>query len=217
MATPSVHTLLNGYLMPTDQGNPAFCAVYLIESDDGGIVFDCGHVGRRKALLAALCERGLSPGDIATVVVSHGHWDHLQNVDLFQRARVILHPHELRYLKAPSRRDLGTPPWTSAVLDGLDVREASEGEQLASGVRVVELPGHTPGSIGLAVDTEDGTAVLTGDAVPAAGVLFAGEPLGRAFDSARARASIERVAELADVVHPGHDKSFRVTRAERSR
>jgi glyoxylase-like metal-dependent hydrolase (beta-lactamase superfamily II) len=99
MATHSVHTLLNGYLMPTDQGNPAFCAVYLIESDDGGIVFDCGHVGRRKALLAALCERGLSPGDIATVVVSHGHWDHLQNVDLFQRARVILHPHELRYLK----------------------------------------------------------------------------------------------------------------------
>jgi glyoxylase-like metal-dependent hydrolase (beta-lactamase superfamily II) len=215
MATPSVHTLLNGYLMPTDQGNPAFCAVYLIESSDGWILFDCGHVGRRKALLSALCSRGLGPADIAAVVVSHGHWDHLQNVDLFQR--VVIHPHELRYLKAPSRRDLGTPPWTRAVLDGLDVREASEGEQLASGVRVVELPGHTPGSIGLAVDTEDGTAVLTGDAVPAAGVLLSGEPLGKAFDSARTRASIERVAELADVVHPGHDKSFRVTRAERSR
>ena len=40
MATPTVHTLLNGYLMPTDQGNPAFCAVYLIESYDGRIVFD---------------------------------------------------------------------------------------------------------------------------------------------------------------------------------
>lgn len=53
MATPSVHTLLNGYLMPTDQGNPAFCAVFLIESDDGRIVFDCGTRWDRSASRSA--------------------------------------------------------------------------------------------------------------------------------------------------------------------
>lgn len=202
MITP----LLNGYLMPTDQGNPAFCAVYLIETPAGRVLFDCGHVGRRRALLTALSDHGLSPVDIDALVLSHGHWDHLQNADLFRR--VLLHPAELRYLQDPAPEDLGTPRWAARVLDGLEVGEVDDGDEVLPGVAVIGLPGHTPGSIGLVVD--GGTAVLTGDAVPSAGVLVSGQPLGRSADPARAQESIRRVVGLADVVYPGHDRPFRI-------
>lgn len=206
-----VTTLLNGYLMTSDQGNPAFCAAYLVEGEGRKVLFDCGHVGRRRMLLSALAWCGIGPTDIDAVVLSHGHWDHIQNVDLFERAQVFLHADELRYLRAPSRSDLGTPRWAPAVLDGLDVRVTGDRDQLFPGIAVVHLPGHTPGSIGLAVTTDAGVAVLTGDAVPTADVLLSRRSLGVPLDAGKAAASIERVADFADIVCPGHDRPFRIT------
>ena len=208
--TPTLSTLLNGYSLSTDQGNPAFCSVHLVESEAGRVLFDCGHAGRRRKLLEALAARGLDPLDIDTVVLSHGHWDHVQNVDFFRRARVLLHADELSNLDAPPAADLGTPRWTKGILDGLDVRPTGEGDQLLPGVEVLDLPGHTPGSIGLAVTTASGLAVLTGDAVPTAAVLRSRRASGHPYDAAKADASVDRVARLAEIVCPGHDAPFRV-------
>ena len=63
----------------------------------------------------ALAARGLEPADIGTVVLSHGHWDHVQNVDFFQEARVPLHADELDNLENPPSTDLGTPRWARRI------------------------------------------------------------------------------------------------------
>lgn len=207
---PTLTTLLSGYSLRTSQGNPAFCSVHLVETDAGRLVFDCGHAGRRRWLLEALAARGLEPADIGTVVLSHGHWDHVQNVDFFRDARVLLHADELRNLADPPAADLGTPRWTRRILDDLDVHATGEGDEPLPGVQVLDLPGHTPGSIGLAVSTRNGTAVLSADAVPTAEALRAGVASGHPYDQARADASVKRVAQLADVVYPGHDAPLRL-------
>ncbi|ONI71598.1 hypothetical protein BWI15_15655 [Kribbella sp. ALI-6-A] len=204
---PTVTPLLNGYSLSSDQGNPAFCSVLLVESDGRRIVYDFGHVGRRRALRNALAARELEPADIDAVVLSHGHWDHIQNVDLFEQSPVLVHPAELEYLANPAGPH--TPRWTSSVLAGLKLCETAEGEQILPGVRVIELPGHTPGSIGLTVATDDGTVVLTGDAVPTLDVLRSGKASGQPADREQADASIARIAATADFVHPGHDQLLR--------
>ncbi|MEV6849647.1 MBL fold metallo-hydrolase [Actinoplanes sp. NPDC051411] len=206
--TAKVSILLRGYSYSSpEEGSLGFCGVYLVEAPGPWrLVFDTGHAGRRRALLRALAGRGLSPADIDVVVLSHGHWDHVQNVDVFTRSLIYAQ----QDLDAPEPGDPVTPSWTPATLAGLRTRLVRDGDEPASGVTVLALPGHTAGSIGLAVATDDGLAVLTGDAVSSAHALRTGRCTVARHDPDAADRSLRRVADLADVIYPGHDHPFRV-------
>lgn len=207
--------MLRGMSLTSNEGNFAPCAVYLVRAtDETGrertVLYDFGHVGRRMKLMAALGRRGVAPDAVDIVVVSHAHWDHVQNVDLFGHADIAVHPDELTYAADPDPRDHATPAWSAALLDPARTRTVTDGDTLLPGVRVVHLPGHTVGSIGLAVDTDDGVAVLSGDAVASAPDALAGMCPNVFWDADQADAANHRVTELADVVYPGHDRPFRI-------
>jgi N-acyl homoserine lactone hydrolase len=191
-----VEPLLLGYGLSSPQGSIGFCGVYLVHAPGRRILFDCGHAGRRRALL-----RALGPRHVDALVLSHAHWDHVQNADLF--TDVLLHPDE----DTAPRGNPVAPPWTSAVVEG--ARPAPDGLELAPGVTVTALPGHTAGSIGLTVTTAAGTALLTGDAVPSARALRAGRCSSAVDEDAAAR-SMALVRSRADLVYPGHDRPFTV-------
>ncbi|MEV6845788.1 MBL fold metallo-hydrolase [Actinoplanes sp. NPDC051411] len=210
MAT--VDIVLRGFSVVTSEGNFAPCGVYLVRADDGRtLVYDSAHAGRRMKLLNALERRGIDPDRVDVVVASHGHWDHVQNFDVFKRAELLAHADELAYLAAPDPGDHATPAWTRDLFAG--ARGVADGEELLPGVRALHLPGHSPGSLGLAVETADGVAVISGDAVASSAAALAGFCPNVFFDAEKADASLKRVVELADVVYPGHDRPFRITGA----
>ncbi|MFI6875248.1 MBL fold metallo-hydrolase [Streptomyces sp. NPDC050400] len=214
---PTVDTLLMGYGLFSAQGSAGLCGVYLVRHGSRRILFDCGHVGRRKALLRSLARRKLGIRDIDTLVLSHAHWDHIQNADLFPHADILMHPQEHGRLAATSTADPVTPPWTSAVLERSAVRRVTDGCAIAPGVRVIGLPGHTAGSIGLCVDTEQGVALLTGDAVSSAKALREGLCTVVTAGRDAAARSVRRVRARASLVYPGHDRPFTVTDGEPDR
>jgi N-acyl homoserine lactone hydrolase len=211
-----VTTLLYGNSLDTNQGGIAFCAVTLIESTgaDGVVhrlVVDPGGSGRKRALRDAVAAHGLSRDDIDGVVLTHAHWDHMQNVDEFPRATIYAHADELAYLAAPHRDDFATAGWTRAALDSYDVRAVGDGQEVAAGVSVLCAPGHSPGSIAVTVQMPAGIAVIAGDAIQNPAVaLHRRNPLVF-FDDALARRSIDRIVDVADVLYPGHDRAFRLT------
>ena len=209
MAT--VDVLLRGFSFSTDAGRPAFCAVTLVESEGRRILVDTAHVGRRRELSAALAERGLSEASIDAVVMTHAHWDHVQNFDRFPQAPLLIHPRERGYASAPHENDWATPRWTGVAIETHRIQEVSESEELASGVRVIELPGHSVGSIGLLVETEAGTVCIAGDAVHSGPVATSGEPPLVFGSLSQARESVARAVSAADVIYPGHDRPFRIT------
>ena len=211
-----IEVVLPGFGFTCDQGIPGFCAVVLIEGLDRAgrptrILVDPAHVGRRPALSEALAARALSPADIDAVVLTHAHWDHVQNIDLFESAPLYLHPHERRYAHRPHRNDWATPQWTGAILERQEVREVEEGAELLPGVSVIELPGHSPGSIGVKVETERGLEIITGDALHFASVAKTGQNPLIFWSPEQARRSIQRVLAEADAIYPGHDRPFRLT------
>ena len=198
---PSVSVLMDGSGVGTDVGVIGFCAVILIEGEQR-VLFDSAHVGRRTYLLAQLEARALSPEDIDVQVLSHAHWDHVQNCDLFE-APLLVHRDELRYAHLPHRNDWATPRWTGAVLDTMKSLEVGEGHEIMPGCRVIDLPGHSPGSIGLEVETESGLCILTGDAIHNARVAQRGQSPLVFWDAGQADVSIKRVVESGALILPG--------------
>lgn len=217
LAKPTVETLLEGYRLGTDQGAVAFCAVNLVEGpDEQGtirrIVVDTGHTGRRTDLDRALARRGLGRGDIDMVVCTHAHWDHIENIDIFDQARIVLHRNERRYLRSPHHNDHACPEWIDSVFERYDdrIREVEEGVRLLPGVEIVDAPGHSAGTIAVAVACDDGTAVLTGDSIQNSIVAQERRNALVFWSNELATQTIDKLVTIGDVIYPGHDLPFRI-------
>lgn len=211
-----VHTLLQGYQVESTEGDIAFCGVNLIESPDGRggvrrVVVDTGHFGRGVVLRQALADRGLSASDIDVLLLTHAHWDHVQGLQYFDRATIMTHPKELDYISRPHAQDYATPAWTKAMLDQYDIQSVTEGGELATDVHVIEVPGHSPGTIAVAVATDEGTSVITGDSIQNAMVAQQRRNALVFWNEAQANASVGRIVDMADVIYPGHDQPFRLS------
>lgn len=113
---------------------------------------------------------GVEPGDVQTVINTHLHWDHCGSNDLFTKARFFIQKEELNYAVDPApmnrrsyeRLDGLTPPWVP-VLGRIET--VSGQTEIAPGIWTVPLPGHTPGSQGVLVETDNGRFLLAGDCV----------------------------------------------------
>lgn len=210
---PTIDVLLDGYSINTDVGTIAFCSVLMIEGEKR-VLFDSAHVGRRTYLEAQLEARGLNARDVDLQVLSHAHWDHIQNCDLFDHAPMLVHRDERRYAQRPHRNDWATPQWTGLVLETMQLREVGEGYEIMPGCTVIDLPGHSPGSIGLRVETEDGIAIICGDAVHNAAVAQSGRSPLVFWNAEQADASVRRVAQSGALIYPGHDRPFRLQDGE---
>lgn len=214
-----MEVLLPGSMINSLQGSIAFCGVYLVTAaDESGTVrravVDTGHVGLRPAIDAALSERGLTRESIDLVLLTHGHWDHVQNIDMFAAARVLVGAAELDYVSRPHALDFATPAWTRAMFRDQRVESFRPGDVILPGVTVLDAAGHSAGSAAFAVDTADGMAVVTGDALPNAQVAVERRSLLVFHDPDQADAAIARLIDQADVLYPGHDRPFRVSGQE---
>ena len=98
--------LTYGFSFVSDQGGFGYSTVCLLESGDRRVLIDTGPASRRSWVYKALESRGLGVDDIDTVILTHLHWDHCQNVDLFRNARVLVHSKELDYARSPKNGDL---------------------------------------------------------------------------------------------------------------
>jgi N-acyl homoserine lactone hydrolase len=217
LTSPSVETMLDGYRLSSDQGSIAFCSIILIEGlDDQGvlkrILVDTGHTGRRPALDLALRQRGMTRDSIDSVICTHAHWDHSENVDMFPEATIVLHPDERRYVRSPHRNDFGSPDWIDAVLARYEhrIRTVEEGTTLLPGVEIVAAPGHSAGTIAVAVATSDGIAVITGDSIQNAAVARERRNALVFWDNEQATKSISKLLAIGDIIYPGHDLPFRL-------
>jgi N-acyl homoserine lactone hydrolase len=191
-------------------GRLGWASIPLIRAKGANILFDTGHNGMHRLLLQRLADRGLAPEDIHMVVMSHSHWDHSLGFPLFPNAEMVIGRRELEWA-------LGLAPSDNPSVPGSLMREladhprlrALQGDtELISEVRMIDTPGHSPGHMSMVVTTEMGVVVIAQDAVKNRAEFLAGVA-DQTMDAAASSASIERVASLADVVIPGHDRTFR--------
>ena len=208
---PEIDVLAQGFGVSSNEARISLCAVTLIRGERITLV-DVGYQARRVLIVERLAERGLTLGDIDRVVLTHGHWDHTLNALMFPNAEIVLSRDEYDYVQHIDPQDPATPLYTPDILArARKLTTVTDGEELEAGVRVMAVPGHTPGSLAVLVETPDGIAGLVGDALPSRNAAMAPVPsAGQVFfDEEAAERSARRIIDTCRVVYPGHDRPFR--------
>lgn len=129
-------------------------------------------------LLRGLSERGIAPGDVTDVVLSHLHLDHAGGATLrdAEGRLVPTFPNARHWVQAQELRDALDPPLRARasylredVLPLLDagLLETVEGEaDLLPGLSVRPLPGHNRGNQGVIFQGDGRRMLYTGDLIP---------------------------------------------------
>jgi glyoxylase-like metal-dependent hydrolase (beta-lactamase superfamily II) len=181
---------------------------YAVRLESGFAVVDTGPLGSEEAILGALAQLG-EPSDLRQIVLTHSHKDHAGSARALAAesgATVLAGARDAPVIAGTSAEPAAVitaeeqpfydriaptiPPSPPVRVD----RFLREGDDLGWDCRteVIEVPGHTPGSI--AIYLPDERVLLTGDNVASLG----GRPILGPFNVARleAIASFRRLAEM---------------------
>jgi len=178
----AVHGQLIGQHLDADGMLPGRFSALLIEAADGLVLVDAGlgpfagdlEAGLLPGELEAL---GIRPEDIRTVVLTHGHADHVgglvthDGAIAFPAARHVVHERELAYWRSTAARELpgeaGEPARVAfATLGQAGLLDPVDHDvEVAPEVRTLDAPGHTPGHLAVVIDDE---LLWAGDAIVAA-------------------------------------------------
>lgn len=152
----------------------------------------------------ALATVNLKPEDVDIVIQTHLHNDHCENTYKCTNAKVYVQQAELDFFKSPHPLD---HRYYSDLLDESEVVTVEGDREIAPGIRVILTPGHTPGGQSVAVETDRGTAVITGFCCNAENFPSVGPAVtpGVHINAIEAYESAQRVRELADILIPIHD------------
>jgi glyoxylase-like metal-dependent hydrolase (beta-lactamase superfamily II) len=201
---------------------------YLIKTNTGYILIDTGFPSTRAALEKKLEDAGCRPGNLSLIIMTHGDQDHTGNGAYLRKkygAKIAMHREESAVVEkgddtlSRKRTSFLRRVFNKAVLEmvGLLVNSGKferfspdftvdEGYDLSEygfDARVLHIPGHSRGSIG----------ILTID-----GDLFCGDLLWNlkrpsthsiVDDRAELEASVERLKNMRiNMVYPGHGRPF---------
>ena len=195
---------------------------WCVQSGDRTILVDVGLPtgdGRLMPIEGArstksLLAEGLDARLITDVVVTHLHWDHAGDLDLFANAAIYVQAREIDFVRSSlfrrrALRDLFIHEqkleW---LLANKNLRAVDEDATIAPGVEVRWVGGHTPGSQLVLVDAGEAEYVFTGDVVNTYRNLVEDLPPGIVWNMAEALAALDTVRALQAVgkkVVPSHE------------
>lgn len=206
-----VEVLLAGYPGRSPEYGPlGWVTITLLKAPGQCILIEPGWNGIRPRLLRELAERQVSPADITAVLITHAHWDHMENWPLFPNAEIVLSRAEMAWALEQAVGTWHIPELHVRTL-ARDPRLhlVNPNEELWSGIRAHDTPGHTPGHLVYEVEGEEGTFLFTGDAAKTRAELISGEP-ATFMDEALARKSLKKILAISAhdphiTIVPGHD------------
>jgi glyoxylase-like metal-dependent hydrolase (beta-lactamase superfamily II) len=210
---------------PHDILQPLAYFVWVIAGPHGTVVVDTGFdapMARKRGRVIVkpvgegLSAIGVRPDAVTQIIVTHLHYDHCGNHELFPRATYHLQDDEMAYatgrymchpvIRIPFEAD-DVAAMVRKVFDGR-VRFHDGTWEMAPGITVHRIGGHSKGLQCVRVKTRRGHVVLAADASH----LYAHLDEGRVFpvtynvgDVLEGYQTIKQLADSPDHIIPGHD------------
>jgi glyoxylase-like metal-dependent hydrolase (beta-lactamase superfamily II) len=199
--------------------------VWLVRGEAGAFVIDTGFDARAAAergrqLVApvgdGLVALGVEPREVRDVIVTHMHYDHAGNHHLFPAARYHLQDAEMAFSTGRAMTHaalrhaygLGDVQEMVAKVFGGRVDFHAGDHELAPGLSLHLIGGHTAGLQAVRVWTRRGWLVLASDAAHFYANMDEGRPFPIVHDVAamlEGHRTLKTLASGDDLVIPGHD------------
>jgi len=194
---------------------------YLVQTDSGFVLIDTGPSNGRVELESELESAGCQPGDLNLIVLTHGDFDHIGNGAYLRRkfgTKIAMHRGDAGMAERGDmfwNRKKGNALFRAIVPvlyrfsksnrfePDLFIEDGDDLAQYGFDAKVLHIPGHSSGSIGLLTTGDD---LYCGD-------LFSNTDkpgLSAIMDDLDAAiASLERLKRLPiGTVYPGHGRPF---------
>ena len=212
-----------------DAPHPMDYFMWLLRRGDELILVDTGYDANeaesrdrpiRLDPVAALAPLGVTPEDITQLIVTHLHYDHAGGLHLFPNATLHLQEAEMAYATGPCMcHDTLKMPFTAGhICEAIQRLYAGkvifyDGEaQVADGVTVHCIGGHSRGLQCVRVRTRAGWMVLASDAAHYYENVFERKPFPIVVDLQNMLdgfETLERLASKRSLIVPGHDPLVR--------
>jgi glyoxylase-like metal-dependent hydrolase (beta-lactamase superfamily II) len=165
--------------------NLTIANAYLVKGERP-ILIDTGGSGKANNIVKALATHGVRVEDLALILHTHGHGDHVGSTAALKRLHPIpaaMHPADVEMAKSGHNKPFHTSrltarliaPFVDRPFEGItpEVMLDSQFDLTSYGVpgEVIHTPGHTPGSVSIIFN--DGQAIV--------GDVMMGGHLGGAF------------------------------------
>ncbi|GAB6028667.1 Metallo-beta-lactamase domain-containing protein 1 [Chamberlinius hualienensis] len=200
MASFTFHILQDGYSY-WENGTMKANGSSTIIKGPVNVIVDTLSPWDKDTLIKALADHDLTCDDIDYVVCTHGHIDHIGNMNLFTKAKW----HILGF--SISKED-------HYYIHPFETNEPYVIEESGDAIKIVPTPGHTMTDVSVIVNTENsGVVAIVGDLFEK--VEDIDDP--SLFESAGSE-NVEmqkqyryKIATMADYIMPGHGTLFQVT------
>ena len=159
----------------------------------------------------ALKNAGIDPAEVELLIATHLHWDHCGNFSLFPNADIYVQRKELEFAVAPL--DIFGMVYEASIFNmnpkwysGISRFRIVDGDaDLVSGLRLLSLPGHTPGLQGVLIPTKKGNYCIPSDTVNITENWEKKIPPGIHINVEECYRSFRKIERMADHVLPCHD------------
>lgn len=162
---------------------------------------------KHESSTAQLRKFGLRPEDIGHVLITHLHFDHVDDLLNYKNAKVYVGKKEWQMASTAA------PTWGHyRVMHEFNNKPSCrqrlvlvEDQEILPGIESFWIGGHTPGSVAYQVNTAHGKVILTGDTVSLLANIERNIPPGVITNYDECIAAMKKIREKADVVLPSHD------------
>jgi glyoxylase-like metal-dependent hydrolase (beta-lactamase superfamily II) len=194
---------------------------YLLHSDDGYYLIDTGFSNKRSELEAAMQKAGCEPGDLRLIILTHGDFDHTANaayLRLKYATKIAMHRNDAEMVTSGNmfcNRDSANfllkniPPFllgfgkSKQFIPDLYLEDEDDLTEYGLNARILHIPGHTKGSIGILTDQRDLFCgdLLENTKIPSRNSLV---DIPEVLDK-----SVDKLKALSiNTVYPGHGPPF---------
>ena len=212
-----------------------FVNAYLLQGNKGFILIDTGIPKQKEKLENELNLAGCTPENLQLVIITHGDEDHTGNAAFLQEkyhAKIAVHPGDINqaengiFLKRKINSVLFKIMFTIMMLSqkikknqpafpkfktDIQLSDNQRLDEYGLNAKIIHIPGHTEGSIGVLTDDGD---FFAGDTFvnyrkPIAATIIQNEK--------ELSESIEKIKKLnVMTIYPGHGKPFSIKSLSRN-